>query len=79
MALDRGTRAAAFIQSVETFALIGTLVGAGVGIYNALGGTTVEIAVEAFKFAFLGFAAGSAVGIVLGLISVILGTIFRRR
>jgi len=79
MALDRGTRTAAFINSLETFALIGTLLGAGVGIYNALGGAPIEIAVEAFKFAFLGFAGGSAVGIVIGLISVILGTIFRRR
>ncbi len=79
MALNRGTRAAAFMNSLETFALIGTLVGAGVGIYNALGGAPVEIVVEAFKFAFLGFAGGSAVGIVIGLISVILGTIFRRR
>lgn len=79
MALDRGTRKEAFIHSVETFAMIGTLAGAGLGIYNALGGTAIELAVEAFKFGFLGFIGGSVVGIVLGLISVILGTIFRGR
>lgn len=79
MALDRGTRKAAFVHFVELFSMIGTLAGAGLGIYNALGGTPIDLVVSAFKFGFLGFIGGSAVGIVLGLISVILGTIFGRR
>ncbi len=78
MALDRGTGRERFVHSVETFALIGTLGGAGLGIFNALGEALGPMLVSAFKFGMLGFFGGSAVGIVLGLISAILGMIFRR-
>lgn len=78
MALDRGTGKERFVHSVETFALIGTLGGAALGIYDALGETPGIMLVNAFKFGMLGFFGGSAVGIVLGLISAILGMIFRR-
>lgn len=79
MALDRGTRRDTFVHTLETFAMLGVLGGAGLGIYNALGGTPLDVLIEAFKFGFFGFIGGSAVGLVLGLLSVIFATIFKRR
>ena len=79
MALDRGTRKATFIYFVETFAMLGTLGGAGLGVYNAMGGTGFEVLISAALFALFGFIGGSAVGAAIGLVAVILGMIFRRR
>ena len=79
MALDRGTRKATFIYFVETFAMLGTLGGAGLGVYNALGGAGLEVLISAASFALFGFVGGSAVGVALGTVAVILGAIFGRR
>ena len=78
MAIDRGTAKDTFIYAVETCALIGALIGAAVGVYDSFGGQTVDMVVGAFKLGFVGFIGGSAVGIVLGLIAVILSSLFGR-
>ena len=66
MALDRGTSKTTFIYFVETFAMLGTVGGAGMGIYDALGGTPVQLAVGAAKIGLFGFIGGTAAGAALG-------------
>jgi hypothetical protein len=79
MALNRGTLRATFVYFVETFAMLGTLGGAGLGAYNAMEGGGLDVLIGAASFALFGFVGGSAVGAALGLITVILGAIFGRR
>ena len=79
MALDRGTRKATLLYYVEIFAMLGTLGGAGLGAYNSLGETGFEILINAASFGLFGFIGGSAAGTAIGLVAVILGTIFGRR
>ncbi len=77
MAIDRGTRKQNFVYIFETFALLGTLGGAGLGIFQALGKSLPALLTSALQLGFLGFIAGSVVGLVLGAIVVIISTIFR--
>lgn len=77
MALNRGTRKATFLHMLETFAMLGLLGGAGLGIYDALGETPFEMLMNAMRLGFLGFISGTIVGVVLGGLRVIYATIFR--
>ncbi len=77
MAIDRGTRKATFVHTFETFATLGALGGAGLGIYQMLGETPFELLMNAIRLGFIGFIGGTVVGIVLGTIAVIFATIFR--
>jgi len=79
MAIDRGTAKDTFIYALETCAILGALGGAGFGVLDSLGGQTVDLVIGAFKLGFVGFIGGSGVGIVLGLIVVILSSLFGRR
>ena len=79
MVLDRGTSKTTFIHFIETFAMFGTVGGAGMGLFDALGGTPIQLAVGAAKIGLLGFIGGTAVGAVLGVLAVIFGAIFKRR
>ena len=79
MGLDRGTSKTTFIYFIETFAMLGTVGGAAVGVFDALGGTPIQLAVSAAKIGLLGFVGGTAVGAVLGVLAVIFGLIFKRR
>lgn len=77
MAINRGTRKATFVYLFETFAILGTLGGAGWGIYAALGETPFELLMNAVHLGFLGFIGGTVIGVVLGGLTVIYATIFR--
>ena len=79
MALDRGTGKATLIYFIEIFAMLGTIGGAALGVYDALGGAPFQLAIGAAKLGLFGFVGGTAVGIVLGLLAVIFGLIFKRR
>jgi hypothetical protein len=77
MAINRGTRKENFIHILESFAVLGTIAGAGFGIYQTLGKAGGVMLVSAFKLGFAGFIAGSIIGIIAGALAVILITIFR--
>jgi len=77
MAINRGTRKATFVYMLETFAMLGTLGGAGWGIYQKLGGTPFDLLMNAIPFGIYGFLGGTVVGIVLGGVAVLYMTIFR--
>ncbi|MBI5118753.1 hypothetical protein HZA56_19970 [Candidatus Poribacteria bacterium] len=78
MAIDRGTRKAAFVHLMETFATLGALGGAGFGVYQMLGETPFDLLMNAVRLGFIGFIGGTVVGAVLGAIAVIFSTIFKR-
>lgn len=77
MAIDRGTRRQNFVHIFETFALLGALGGAGLGIFQQLGNPLPAMLTSALQVGFLGFIAGSVIGLVLGTLVVIVATIFR--
>lgn len=77
MAIDRGTRKQNFVYIFETFALLGTLGGAGFGIFQELGKPLPTMLTSALQIGFLGFIAGSVIGLILGTLVVIIATIFR--
>jgi hypothetical protein len=77
MAINRGTRKATFVYMLETFAMLGTLGGAGWGVYQALGGTPFDLLMNAIRLGVVGFAGGTVAGIILGLLTVIYMSIFR--
>ena len=78
MAIDRGTRKAAFTYVLEICTILGTVGGAGLGVYQELGGTPFDLLMGAIRLGFFGFIGGTAAGIVLGTFAVIFATIFRR-
>ena len=78
MALNRGTRKATFVYVLEIFMMLGTLGGAGFGVYQALGGTPFELLMSAIRVGIFGLIGGTVVGVVLGAFAVIYATIFRR-
>lgn len=59
--------------------MLGTLGGAGLGIFDALGSTPPAMLLSAAMFGLYGFIGGSVVGAFLGLLSVLYITIFRRQ
>jgi hypothetical protein len=77
MAINRGTRRETFLHFLEAFALLGALGGAGVGLLQTWGKGLPAVVTSVFQLGFMGFIAGSAVGIILGLLAVIIATIFR--
>jgi hypothetical protein len=78
MAIDRGTRKATFTHILEVCTILGTLGGAAYGVYQTLGETPFELLMSAIRVGFFGFLAGTAVGLVLGTLAVIVATIFGR-
>lgn len=76
MAINRNTRRETLIHMLETFAFLGALAGAGLGIYQALGKSLPALLAGAFQLGFLGFIVGSATGLILGLVAVIIKTVF---
>jgi hypothetical protein len=75
MAINRNTRKETLIYLLETFAVLGALAGAGLGIYQMLGKPLPTMLVSAFQLGFLGFIIGSAIGLILGVIAAIIKTI----
>jgi hypothetical protein len=78
MSLNRGRGKDTFVFFLERLAMLGTLGGAGLGILNSLGGTPPEMLLSAAKFGLYGFVGGSVLGALLGLLSALYMTIFRR-
>ena len=78
MALNRGTRKEKFLYFLEMFAILGTLAGIGLGIYNEFDGTRVDMLTGAFRFGLPGFLGGTGVGVAVGLLAIIWDTIFNR-
>jgi hypothetical protein len=78
MALRRGQIKDTFVFFIERFAMFGTLGGAGLGIFNSLGGTPPEMLMSAVKFGLYGFVGGTVAGALLGLLAGLYMTIFRR-
>lgn len=76
MAINRGTRKAAFVHMVETFSMLGVLGGAGWGIYETLGATPFDMMMNAIRTGLFGFIGGTIVGAVLGALAVLYMTIF---
>lgn len=78
MAVNRGTRKEKFFYYVEIFAILGTLGGVGLGLFNSLGGETIDFIRGAFQFGLPGFIVGTVAGIVVGVFAVIWDTLFNR-
>ena len=77
MAINRGTRKAAFVHMVERFSLLGLLGGVGWGIYETFGAAGFDILMNALRTGLLGFIGGTAIGVVLGAVAVLYMTIFQ--
>ena len=58
--------------------MFGTLGGAALGVFDTLGKSPPEMLLSAAKFGLYGFVGGSIVGALLGLLSILYMTIFRR-
>ncbi len=78
MVLNRGRKRDTFVYFLERFAMFGTLGGAALGIFNSLGRTPPEMFFEACKFGLFGFVAGSVLGAVLGLLSILFAAVTGR-
>jgi hypothetical protein len=77
MAINRGTNRETFVYFLEVFAVLGVIGGVGIGIYQSMGKQIPELMTSVFQIGFMGFIVGSAIGIVLGVLAVLLRTIFR--
>jgi hypothetical protein len=78
MALNRGTRKEKFVYYLEIFAILGTVGGVGLGIFNYLGGEKIDMLKGAFEFGLPGFIVGTVAGVVVGMFAVIWDTLFNR-
>jgi len=77
MALNRGTNKETFVYLFETFAVIGVVGGVGFGIYQSMGKPIPDLMTSAFQIGFIGFIVGSVTGLILGVLAILLRTIFR--
>ena len=77
MAVNRGTNREIFVYLFETFAVLGVIGGIGIGIFQSMGKPFPDLMTSVFQIGFMGFIAGSAIGLILGVLAILLRTIFR--
>ena len=77
MAINRGTNRETFVHLFEAFAIIGVVAGVGLGIFQSMGKSFPALMTSVFQLGFMGFIAGSVVGLILGTLAVLIRTIFR--